>query len=118
MKKNGDNRRHSLRKKEVKFGYGIVPHTKGSRVHGHLKMSQSLSQPKIISIHSRENASNFSNKESTNKTVALTDTEKALLEKVINYEARLDAVEAERASMMKKIDEIAQKGNANAGDSA
>ena len=118
MKKNGDNRRHSLRKKEVKFGYGIVPHTKGSRVHDHLKMSKSLSLPKKTSIRSRENASNFSNKEAIDKTGALTDTEKALLEKVINYEARLDAVEAERASMMKKIDEIAQKGNANAGDSA
>ena len=107
MENGGDLRKHSLRKKTVKFGYGIVARAESNGNRGNIRVGSSLK--KSARQKQRKNVQRNVNKFPTRNMTALTPTEKSLLEKVVNYEARLDAVESERSAMMSKIEQIEKK---------
>ena len=107
VENGGDLRKHSLRKKTVKFGYGIVARAESNGNRGNIRVGSSLK--KSARQKQRKNVQRNVNKFATRNMTALTPTEKSLLEKVVNYEARLDAVESERSAMMSKIEQIEKK---------
>ena len=88
------NRRHSLLKHDVVYGYGVVARPKHSPAPANARLGSSAAQKKTETPRRLQ------------KDVSLSETEKTLMEKLALYEARLDAVEVEKQEMKMKMSKI------------